>query len=199
MRESIQIMLLLSKSNPIQSKKDSCLLWFKRFKQCIWILYILWEWSGCLGSMLRKRRYWDLEYNCHTMLVLFGHGCTYRCWLPGACAPPPPFCLQAAPPAAGPRLPYPIGEGSLSSRPADVTLVSMQSVVITKDEDKNNAVMSEILIFLFVFNDYVLMDIGILPDQTKFPMHCKQDHALITLITTKMLRFGVIDLRRRRL
>ena len=60
--------------------------------------------------------------------------------------------------------------------------------------------MSEILIFLFVFNDYVLMDIGILPDQTKFPMHCKQDHALITLITTKMLRFGVvINLRRRRL
>ena len=152
-----------------------------------------------MGSMLRKRRYWDLEYNCHTMLVLFGHGCTYRCWLPGACAPPPPFCLQAAPEAAGPRLPYPIGEGSLSSRPADVTLVSMQSVVITKDEDKNNAVMSEILIFLFVFNDYVLMDIGILPDQTKFPMHCKQDHALITLITTKMLRFGVINLRRTRL
>ena len=53
--------------------------------------------------------------------------------------------------------------------------------------------------FLFVFNDYFLMDIGILPDQTKFPMHCKQDHALITLITTKMLRFGVINLRRRRL
>lgn len=53
--------------------------------------------------------------------------------------------------------------------------------------------------FLFVFNDYVLMDIGILPDQTKFPMHCKQDHALITLITTKMLRFGVINLRRTRL
>ena len=75
----------------------------------------------------------------------------------------------------------------------------MQSVVITKDEDKNNAVMSEILIFVFVFNDYVLMDIGILPDQTKFPMHCKQDHALITLITTKMLRFGVINLNSRRL
>ena len=68
MRESIQIMLLLSKSNPIQSKKDSCLLWFKRFKQFIWILHILWgvEWV-CLGSMLRKkRRYWDLEYNCTT-------------------------------------------------------------------------------------------------------------------------------------
>ena len=78
-------------------------------------------------------------------------------------------------------------------------LVSMQSVVITKDEDKNNAVISEILIFLFVFNDYFLMDIGILPDETKLPMHCKRDHALITLITTKMLRFGVINLRRRRL
>ena len=53
--------------------------------------------------------------------------------------------------------------------------------------------------FLFVFNDYFLMDIGILPDETKLPMHCKRDHALIKLITTKMLRFGVINLRRTRL
>ena len=67
MRESIQIMLLLSKSNPIQSKKDSCLLWFKRFKQFIWILHILWgvEWVFGINATKKKILGFGIQLSHH--------------------------------------------------------------------------------------------------------------------------------------
>ena len=67
MRESIQIMLLLSKSNPIQSKKDSCLLWFKRFKQRIWILHILWgvEWVFGINATEKKILGFGIQLSHH--------------------------------------------------------------------------------------------------------------------------------------
>ena len=67
MRESIQIMLLLSKSNPIQSKKDFCLLWFKRFKQCIWILHILWgvEWVFGITATEKKILGFGIQLSHH--------------------------------------------------------------------------------------------------------------------------------------
>jgi len=70
MRESIQIMLLLSKSNPIQSKKDSCLLWFKRFKQFIWILHILWgvKWVFGINATEKKILGFGIQlYHCHSV------------------------------------------------------------------------------------------------------------------------------------
>ena len=158
----------------------------------------------CLGSMLRKkRRYWDLEYNC-TTATLSHHArplrprlyipllATWSLRSPSSVPPGGPTSRGTSPPVTHRR--------RIALLPTCRCNVGFHAVSCYHKgwRQKQCPYVWNTDFFVFVFNDYFLMDIGILPDETKLPMHCKRDHALITLITTKMLRFGVINLRRTR-
>ena len=157
-----------------------------------------------------KRRYWDLEYNCTTatlshharplrprlyipLLATWSLHSTWSLRSPSSVlSPGGPTSRGTSPPVTHRR--------RIALLPTCRCNVGFHAVsCYHKGWRQKQCCYVWNTDFLFVFNDYFLMDIGILPDETKLPMHCKRDHALIKLITTKMLRFGVINLRRTRL